>query len=174
MVHTAGDPRAAAGAIQREVWALDAGIPIRRVRGVEEILARQRQRQRLTAWVGGVFAGLGALLAAVGIFGLLSYRVASRRREIGVRIALGARRASLLWLVLGQALALVGAGAALELAGALAGGRALAGLLYEIHPADPASYAVTTLVLLAVALAAADLPARRALAADPAAVLRQE
>jgi putative ABC transport system permease protein len=121
-----------------------------------------------------LFAGLAIALAAIGIYGVLVYSVEQRTREIGIRVALGARRGEVMALVLGRGLRLSLAGAALGVAGALLATRYLKSLLYGVTPHDPVTLAAGCAVLIAVALAAAWLPARRAVAVDPMAALRNE
>jgi ABC-type antimicrobial peptide transport system permease subunit len=120
------------------------------------------------------FAALALLLAAVGIYGILSYTVQHRRREFGVRLALGARPADVLRPVVGEALGLAAAGAALGAAAAVAGGRFLAGLLYGVRPADPITIAAVVALVMTVTLAAAALPGRRAARTDPGRTLRDD
>ncbi|HTO74416.1 MAG TPA: FtsX-like permease family protein, partial [Gemmatimonadales bacterium] len=130
--------------------------------------------RRFPMFVLSLFAVLAMALAAVGIYGVLSYSVGQRTREIGVRMALGARLADVLSLVLGQGALLVGIGAVVGLAGALALSRVLKGLLFGITGSDPVTYALVALGLLVVALAAMLLPARRAASVDPVVALREE
>jgi ABC-type antimicrobial peptide transport system permease subunit len=122
----------------------------------------------------GAFAFAALLLAAVGMYGVIAFTVRQRTREIGIRVALGATRADVLRLVLGQSAKLSGVGLVLGLAGAIAGGRLLSGLLYGIKPTDPATLIMVPLLLAAVALAASYLPARRAARVDPTRTLRDE
>jgi ABC-type antimicrobial peptide transport system permease subunit len=129
---------------------------------------------RLVGVLAGAFAGLATLLAAVGLYGVLAYTVARRTREIGVRVALGASARAVRALVLGQVGRLVLAGAVFGAAGALALGRAARALLYEVGTADPLAYGGAALVLGAVALAAAALPAARAARVEPTRALRYE
>jgi ABC-type antimicrobial peptide transport system permease subunit len=121
-----------------------------------------------------LLAALAVALCALGIHGLLAYLVGERTREFGVRLALGARPADVLWLVLRRGLALVAPGIGLGLAGALALGRALSGLLYVITARDPATLAVASAAMVGVGLLASYLPARRATRVDPMAALRSE
>jgi ABC-type antimicrobial peptide transport system permease subunit len=122
----------------------------------------------------GAFAGVALLLSMVGVHGVLSYTVLQRRREIGIRMALGANRSNVRQLILGQGAQLAVVGLALGLIGAFAVTRLLATLLYGVSPTDPATFASVTLLLGAVALVACYLPARRAMRMDPMAVLRAE
>jgi putative ABC transport system permease protein len=122
----------------------------------------------------GAFAGTALFLAALGIFGVMSYAVVQRSREIGIRVALGADPTRLLAMVLGQALLLAGTGVAMGLLGAVGLSRAMAGLLFQLSPTDPATLVTVALVLTAVALLASYLPARRATRVDPVVALRSE
>jgi ABC-type antimicrobial peptide transport system permease subunit len=124
-------------------------------------------------WLLGCLAALAATLAAIGIHGVLSYGVAERRRELGIRAALGAGRGQLAWLVVGEGLGLAAVGIVTGLAIALAAGRALSSLLYGISATDVATYALVVIGLAAIALAATWLPARSASRVDPALLLRE-
>ena len=167
-------PAALAPLVRQAVHAADPGLPVFQVATMEEVRRAGYWAQRLFSQMFAVFGGIALCLAAIGIYGVLSYNVAQRRREIGVRLALGARQRHVLGLVIGQALALTAAGIACGIAAALSLNRVLGQLLYEVSPTDPASFAVITLFLSAVALLASALPARRALDADPLEALRQE
>jgi predicted permease len=131
-------------------------------------------RERLMAWLSGFFGLLAAVLVMIGLYGLLSFITLTRRNELGIRLALGARRGNILWLVLRQGLKLAGFGVAIGLAGALALTRLLSGLLFGIDPADPATLMAISLLLVAVASLACWLPARRAARVDPMQALRYE
>jgi predicted permease len=163
-----------AGDIRHEVATLDARLPLIDLRTMDEVFAESLSRPRLLARLLAAFAGLALLLAAVGAYGVLSYSVAERRREIGVRMALGADRRSVLGLVLRDGLLLAGVGLALGLAGALATSRAASSLLFGVGPADPVSFLAVMLTMAVVAFAACLLPARRAASVDPVVVLRDE
>jgi hypothetical protein len=131
-------------------------------------------QDRVLASLSGLFAAVALLLAGVGLYGVVAYKTAQRTGEIGVRIALGAERAGVLWLVMRDALALVVLGLAVGLPVAFAGARAAGALVFGVKPGDPWLYAATALALLAAGMAAAFLPARRAAAMDPMSALRQE
>jgi predicted lysophospholipase L1 biosynthesis ABC-type transport system permease subunit len=171
-VRTAGDPAALTAPVRGALAALDPTVAMARVRTMEAVKAESVAAQRFNALLLGTFAALAALLAAVGLYGLLSYGVTQRARELGVRLALGATRGAVLRIVLERSLRLVAAGAVLGLAGALALTRVLRSLLFETAPTDPLTLAGVTALLLAVALLASYLPARRAARMDPAATLR--
>jgi putative ABC transport system permease protein len=167
-------PAALAPLVRQAVHAADPGLPVFRVATMEQVRRAGYWAQGLFSRMFLIFGGLALCLAAIGIYGVLSYSVSQRRREIGVRLALGARQRHVLRLVIGQAMALTAAGIACGIAAALSLNQVLAGLLYEVSPTDPASYAGIILFLCGVALLASALPARRALDADPLEALRQE
>ena len=128
----------------------------------------------MLATLGGYFGGLALVLAAVGLYGVVAYGTARRAGEIGVRIALGAGRAGILWMMLRDALVLVAAGLAIGLPFSFAAARTVTSVLFGVQPADPLAFAATAGVLIAIGLAAAFFPARRAATLDPMRVLRQE
>lgn len=144
------------------------------VKTMEQVIAASHADLDLSLWLIGLFAALAFALAMAGIYGVLSYAVAARQKEFGIRIALGGEPAQVLRLVLVQGGLLVGAGVVLGIGGALALTRFLRVLLYEVTPTDPLTFAVVTLALAVVALIACLNPARRAMTVDPVAVLRTE
>jgi ABC-type antimicrobial peptide transport system permease subunit len=141
---------------------------------MDQVIGENAQGQQFLSLLVGSFAGLAVLLAAVGIYGVLSYAVTERTREIGIRMSLGASRGRVLGQVILEGMRLAVAGFAVGIAGALATGRVLASLLHEVKPGDPAIFAVTAGFLALVALAACYLPARRAARLDPMTALRYE
>jgi putative ABC transport system permease protein len=163
-----------ANAVRRAVRAVDPELPIGEVDTLERILERATGQPRFRAFLIGAFAVAALLLAAVGLYGLISYTVAQRIPEIGVRLALGASPADVGRLVLGQGLKLTIAGVLVGLAGALAVTRLLAGLLFSISATDPMIYAALALLLLTIAAGACYVPARRAMRVDPMTALRAE
>jgi putative ABC transport system permease protein len=174
LVRTKGDPLALVEPARRVVANLDPNQPISEVRTLENVLAESSARRRFVAVLLAVFAGLAVTLSAVGIYGVMAYIVGQRTREIGIRVALGARRQEIMSWVLGQGLTVVVAGMVLGLMGAVASTRLLAGLLYETAPLDPATFLLVAALLAAVAFAANFLPALRASRVDPTKVLREE
>jgi putative ABC transport system permease protein len=174
IVRSSIDPAGLSESIRAQVAGLDPLLPVSRVRTMEELLEQSVAAPRFRTMLLGIFATTALLLAAVGIYGVLSYAVGQRTREIGIRMALGARRPQVLSLVLGQAMAQTGLGVAIGLAAAVALSRVLAGLLFGVDPIDPATFGAVTLVMAAAALLAAGVPALRATRVDPAVALRAE
>jgi len=173
-VRTAGNPAALTQAVEREVHALDKNLPVYDVKTMNERIRDATSRARFSAVLLAVFAAIALVLAAVGIYGVMSYLVTQRTREIGIRIALGAGSADVLSLVVRRGATLALAGIAIGVAGALASTRVLATLLYEVKPGDPSTYITIAAVLAAVALLASYIPARRASSVDPSSALRAE
>jgi len=173
-VRTAGDPTSIAAAVRREARAMDPAMPMFEVEPLATQVAASLQRERLLATLSSGFGLLALLLSCLGLYGILSYAVARRTSEIGVRMALGADRRDVLWLVLRDALRLVLVGVALGVPAALAASRLVANQLFGISAADPGAVVVATLALLAVAAVAGYLPARRATRVDPLVALRCE
>lgn len=160
--------------IETRVRAADATLPVIRFRAMDEVFAQSLSRPRLLANLLAAFAGLALLLAAVGTYGVLSYMVTERRREIGVRIALGAQQSHVLGLVMGQGLALTSMGLLAGLAGAFALTQLMASLLFGVEPSDPATLVGVILCITIVAALACYVPAYRASRVDPIVVLREE
>src|SRR5271167_78910 len=173
VMKTAYDPLALVSAVRREIAALDSNLPADLLT-MDQILADSLSRQRFSIQLMAVFAALAGLLAAMGIYGVLAYLVDQRRREFGIRIALGARSVDVLALVLRQGLVPVAAGLIAGIAGALALTRLLKSLLYEVSATDPLIFGAVSVGLIAVSLAAMYIPARRATQVDPLEALRQE
>ena len=171
---TTGDPMALAAAVRAEVRALDPNLPLAQVRSMSEIVATSLSEPRFTSVLFGVFAGLALLLAAIGVYGVLSYLVTLRTREIGIRVAIGAGPRDVLRLVLGRGLALSMGGIVVGLIAAIPLARLVAALLYEVSALDPLTFAAVPLVLSIVALGASALPARRATRVDPVTALKSE
>ena len=161
-------------AVKQQVWSIDSQIPVSEIRSMDDWMSVSLARQRFNVLLLGLFAGLAMLLAAVGIYGTMAYRVSQRTNEIGIHMALGAQRADVLKLVLGDGARLALAGIAAGIVGAAAVTRVMASLLFEVTPTDPATFALTTLLLASVALLACYIPARRAMRVDPMVALRYE
>ncbi|HKB71507.1 MAG TPA: ABC transporter permease [Thermoanaerobaculia bacterium] len=173
-LRTVGDPDAAAAELRRAVAAVDPEEAVYGVLTMDEIVGAATGQPRFRALLTGLFAGLALLLAAIGIYGVLSYSVARRVHEIGIRVALGAGRSDVLRLVVGRGMLLAAAGVGVGLAGGALAGRFLAGLLYGVAPADPVTFVAVPAVLMSVALGACLAPAVRALRVDPTVALREE
>jgi hypothetical protein len=169
-----GNPLSLAHAVQSEVTAVDPNQPVSEVRTMEQVAAETFSQRRVFGALLSVFAVLALGLAALGIYGLMTYSIAERTPEIGVRMALGAQRRDVFGLVLGQAMQLVLTGVAVGLAGAYLLGRLLTGLVFGIEPSDPAVFVGVPLALILVALLAGSLPVRRATRIDPVQALRQD
>ena len=174
LLRTGGDPLALAAAAQAAVWSIDRDQAISGIRTVRELLAQQEANRWFTTLLLGLFASVALVLALIGIYGVIAYSTAQRTQEIGIRLALGADRRSVLRLVLAGGLRIALAGLALGLAGALALTRVLSSLLYGVGARDPLTFVVVPAVLLLVALAACWMPARRAMRVDPLTALRAE
>jgi putative ABC transport system permease protein len=160
--------------VKKQVWSLDGQIPVSDVHTMDELMAVSLAQQHLNMLLLGLFAALALLLAAVGIYGMMAYRVGQRMHELGLHIALGAQRRDVLRLVLGDVAQLASLGIAIGVAGAFALTRLMTSLLFEVKPTDPATFAIVAIVLAIVALAASYVPARRAMRVDPMVALRHE
>jgi ABC-type antimicrobial peptide transport system permease subunit len=174
VVRTAVPPLSLREAVKREIADLDPTLPLAEIHSMEEIAAVSVASRRFNMLLIGVFAALGMLLAAVGIYGVISYSVEQRTNEIGIRIALGARSADVVGLILRQGMLLALGGVAIGLAGALALTRLMKTLLFGVTATDPWTFAVLAAVLTLVALLACYIPARRAARVDPMVALRCE
>jgi putative ABC transport system permease protein len=163
-----------APAVKNQVWSVDKNVPISEVLTMTTAVTLANAQPRFYLVLLATFAAIALLLAAVGIYGVMSYSVSRRTHEIGIRIALGARQRDVLGMVVGHGMALALLGALAGLAGALALTRVMASLLYGVRPDDPATFAAVAAVLSAVALAANFIPARRAMRVDPMVALRHE
>jgi len=172
VLRTALTPAALSQTIERVVRDIDRAVPVVRLRDMETVFAESIQRPRFLAQLLGLFAGLALLLAAVGTYGVVSSIVAERRREIGIRMALGADRSTVLAGVMTEGLVLAGIGVVVGLAGALALNRLIAALLFGVGPTDTPTVAGVAAAMIAVAAVACLLPAWRASRLDPSAVLR--
>jgi ABC-type antimicrobial peptide transport system permease subunit len=149
-------------------------MPFAEVQTIDELVERQTGGQRFTTALLTLFSAAGLALAMVGIYGVISFLVAQRNQELAVRMALGASRANVLWLVLKQSLKMATIGAAIGLLGACAAQKLTSGLLFGISPVDPSTFAGAAVFLLAIAVVASAIPAARVLRIDPAGALRQD
>jgi predicted permease len=174
VVRTAGDPLAAVGAVREAVRQLDPNLPLQGVSTQMEQIEGRLQQEKLFAQAYSLFGGLALLVASVGLFGVMSYSVARRTSEIGIRMALGAKPGDVLRQVMGESLVLVLAGVVAGVAAALAAGRLVASLLFGVQATDPAAMTTAVIVLLVVASIAGYLPARRASRVDPMVALHEE
>jgi predicted permease len=174
VVRTTGDPMAIAASVRAQVRSLDPNIPVANVRPMTEVVATSLATPRLTGFLLGTFAAIALTLAAVGIYGVLSYLVARRTHEIGIRLAVGANRSQVLGMVMRQALTLTGLGIGGGVLAALVLTRLMQTLLYEVRPADPVTFVSVSIALIGVAIVAGALPAYRATRVSPLVALRTE
>ena len=174
VVRTPGDPLGAAPALLQQLREMDADIPAARLLSMTQVVGRSVAQRRIVMLLIGVFAAIAVALAGVGIYGVMAYMVSRRTREIGIRMALGATRAEMLRMVLGQAMTLTAAGVVCGALGALVLTRLMATLLFGIEPSDPATFIVVSLLLTAIAAAAALAPGMRATRVDPGMALRAD
>ncbi len=174
VVVRSSSPKLVAAGIKQQVRELDPNLPLFGLQPMTEVVAASTSQPRFYMLLLGGFALVSLILAAVGIYGVISYAVRQRSQEIGIRMALGASRERVEWMVVGQGLALAVTGAAVGLAGAFAAMRGLQSLLFEVSARDPAIYAGVAALLVLVAAVASWLPARRAAATDPQLILRGE
>jgi len=174
VVRAASSPMPVIQPVRDAVWAIDKDQAVFSVETMDQLLSEMMAQRRFNMLLLAIFAGAALILAAVGIYGVMSYSVTQRTHEIGVRIALGAGRATVLRQVTGQGMMLAAAGIGLGLAGSLALTRLMAGLLFEVHATDPVTFVLIPLLLGGVALAASVIPARRAMKLDPILALRYE
>jgi ABC-type antimicrobial peptide transport system permease subunit len=178
LVRTIADPQSILPIVREAMRELDPNQPIYDVQTIETVLSDSLALRKMTASLFGIFTFVALALAAIGIYGVLAYSVAQRTREIGVRMAVGARREDIVRMVLLQAAkyatAGIAGGLAISFAGAQLGARLIDGLLFRTSPVDPASVFITVGVLALIALLAASLPARRAASVNPTEALRAE
>ena len=174
VVRAEGDPANMIRAVEKQVWAVDKDQPMYKIRTMEQVVGESQSSSRFTLAVLAIFAAVAMGLAAVGIYGVISYTVTQRTREIGIRIALGAERSDVLRLVVGQGTVLAVSGVAVGLGGALALTRVMRSLLFGVSATDPLIFAGAALFLAAVAMLASYIPARRAMSVDPTVSLRYD
>jgi putative ABC transport system permease protein len=174
LLRSANDPASLTSSLRAVVAGVDKDEPISEISTMDELVRRDVATQRMTLVMLGLFSATALILAAIGIYGVISYSVARRTHELGIRTALGAQSTDLLRMVLGQGMALAVAGVAAGLAASLALARLMASLLFAVHSYDPATFISVAALILAVAAAACYIPARRAMRVDPIAALRSE
>jgi putative ABC transport system permease protein len=174
VVSTSVEPLSLAATVRKAVWEIDKDQPVSDIRTMEAILADSIARQRFSMLLFGIFAALALVLAAVGIYGVMSYSVAQRTREIGLRMALGAQRSDVLKMVVGQGLKLVLIGVVFGLAAAFILTRLMSSLLFGVSATDPVTFITISLVLVGVAVLSSFIPAHRATKVDPMVALRAE
>jgi putative ABC transport system permease protein len=174
LARTTADPLRSASPLRGEIRALDENLPVFNIKTMHEHMNSTLLGAKIAAVVVGTFGLLGLVLAAVGIYGVLSYAVSQRTREIGLRLALGAKRFDTIRLVVGQAVLLTAVGMAIGLAGAFALTRVASNLLYGVSATDPVIFATVSAILAGVSLVAAVVPTWRAMRVDPIVALRYE
>ncbi|HYL78390.1 MAG TPA: ABC transporter permease [Bryobacteraceae bacterium] len=174
VVRSTGNPSATIGLMRSGFRALDSNQPIQRIGAMDDLLDATTVEPQFYSRMLGSFSAIALLLASIGIYGVMAYSVAQRTREIGIRVALGAQRGNIFRSVIGRSAVVIASGVAIGLAGAFAVTRVLEKLLYEIKPTDAATYVVVPAILIAVALLASYLPAKRATTVDPMVALRYE
>jgi len=174
VVRTAGDPAGIVPAMKTAVWAIDPTLAFYDIATIDTLLAQSLSARRFLLWLLTGFAGLAFALAAAGIYGVLTFATLQRRREMGVRLAMGARDRDIAALVVGEGMALVGIGIALGLLASVASTRLLSAFLFGVTPIDPLTLGTAVLLIGVVAFAACYIPARRATRMDPLIVLRAE
>jgi predicted permease len=174
VVRSSGDPLALVGAIENQVWSIDKNLPVSEIRTMQEVIAGSIEQHRFNLFLLGLFATVALVLALVGIYAVMSESVNARTHEIGIRMALGARAADVLRMVVGQGMTLAIIGIGIGLFGALWLTRFMATLLYEVSPTDGVTFLLIPLVVALVVLCACLIPARRATRVDPLVALRDE
>lgn len=174
VVRTSQDPLSSVEAIRNQIHQIDANQAIAEIRTMDQVLAESLAPQRAPLWLFGAFSGIALFLAAIGIYGMLSYFVVQHSQEIGVRMALGAPRGKVLSLVLGRGTRLIGIGVGVGIAAAFLASRALASLLFGVKPTDAPTFVTVSLLLALLGLSACAVPALRATRVDPLVVLRNE
>ncbi|MCI0350293.1 MAG: FtsX-like permease family protein, partial [Acidobacteriales bacterium] len=174
VIRTTSDPKSLIAAVRATVRGIDRDLPISNVNTMEQLVAQSLAQRRFAMLLLGIFAGLALLLAGVGIYGVISYSVTQRTQEIGVRMALGARAADVLKLVVGQGMVMTAIGIGVGLIASVALTRLMSNWLFNVSATDPLTFALVALLLAAVALLACYIPARRATKVDPMTALRCE
>ena len=168
------DPLALVPAVQNAVWSVDKSVPLSDVRTMHDVVARSLRQRKFTMTLLGIFAGLAVALAAVGLYGVMSYSVVQRTHEIGIRMALGAQQHDVLKMVVQRGMSLAGVGVILGVAASFGLTRLISHLLFSVSPSDPVTFLAVAVLLMSVALFANYIPARRATQVDPMVALRCE
>jgi putative ABC transport system permease protein len=174
VIRTEGDPTSLTNAIRREILSIDKEQPVSRTRTLDQIISGSVAQQRFTMLLLGVFATVALVLAAVGLYGVMSYAVNQRTHEIGIRMALGANTGNVLRLVVGHGMLLALIGVGIGLVGAFALTRLMSGLVFGVSTTDPLTFVGISVLLAGVTLGACFVPARRAMRVDPMVALRYE
>jgi putative ABC transport system permease protein len=173
-VRTQADPAVLTQAVKEQIWKIDSQLPITKVQTMNEVAAASFDARRFNMLLLTLFAGLALVLAAVGVYGVMSYGVTQRTHEIGIRMALGAQVGNVMRLVMKSGLVITIIGVVIGLGGAFALTRLMSSLLFGVEPTDMATFAAVSFCLLVIALAACYIPARRATKVDPLQALRYE
>jgi ABC-type antimicrobial peptide transport system permease subunit len=174
VARTSGPPLALAPAVRAAVWTVDRDQPVWSIRSMDELLAQSTGRLRFTMILTGAFAVLALILGAIGVYGVMSHTVVQRTREVGIRLAVGARPARVVREIVGRGARVTAVATVVGLVASVGASRLLAGQLFGVQPSDPPTYLAGALVLAAVALLACWIPARRAAKVDPMTALRTE
>jgi len=174
LIRTTGDPASIGNLLRDAVHRIDPDQPVDNLRTLEQVRSDSLSSPRLTTTLLSLFAGLELVITATGIGGVIGFFVNQRRHEIGIRMALGAERSTVLWMVLREGMILIIVGLSLGIAGALGLGHLMSGLLFGIQPTDPATFVLVAIVLIGIAAGACFVPAHRAATIDPTIALRSD
>src|SRR5579884_2760576 len=169
-----GTEAALVAEVKKQVWSIDGQVPVGDVHSMTDLMADSIAQEKFNMLLLGLFAALAMVLATVGVYGLVAYRVGQRLHEIAIRMSLGAQPRQVMALAVSDGARLALIGVAIGIPGALAVTRVMSSLLFEVKPTDPATFVLVSVALAVVAVAAAAVPARRAMRVDPAAALRNE
>ncbi|HEX7958604.1 MAG TPA: FtsX-like permease family protein, partial [Terriglobales bacterium] len=173
-IRASGDPAALIAVVRNQIWSVDRELPVYDVSTMKDVVAESLAQRRFTLGLLSSFAGIALLLAAIGLYGVISYSVTQRTQEMGVRMALGAAPGDLLRLIVAGGTRLAAIGIAAGILAALILTRFMSSMLFGVHPADPLTFVAVSIVLLLVVLFACYVPARRATKIDPMVALRYE
>jgi putative ABC transport system permease protein len=174
LVVRGANPEALAGPVRNAIWTLDKSQPVDNVITMDQIIEQRLGKESALTNIISLFSITALLLAGFGIYGMTAFSVRQRTREIGIRIALGAQKGNILALVIKQSLLLILIGIVVGMAGAVLLGRAISSLLYGVQPVDPGAFALSSLILVIIGIAASYVPARKASQVDPAIAFKQE